>query len=233
MSLKTRNPPEAVRHAATRQQVLEAAGEVFAEVGFREATVREICRRAAANVAAVNYHFGDKEGLYAAVFGFAQQKAFEKYPFLPEAASDAPADKLRAFIRSFLLRIFDNGPAAWFGKMMLREMIEPTAALDVLLKKRLQPMAAQLRHIISEILGCASDDEKTRLCSLSVVSQCVFYQHCRHVISRMFPEQRLDATAVNQLADHICRFSLAALQNLTDSETPVCGPARNRRKKHN
>ena len=47
----------------TRQRVLEAAGEVFAERGFRAATVREICQRAKANLAAVNYHFGDKERL--------------------------------------------------------------------------------------------------------------------------------------------------------------------------
>ena len=54
---------------ATRLQLIEAAGEVFAEMGFQNATVREICRRAGANVAAVNYHFQSKEALLDAVAG--------------------------------------------------------------------------------------------------------------------------------------------------------------------
>jgi len=49
----------------TRARLLDAAREVFSEHSFQGATVREICRRAEANVAAVNYHFGNKEGLLA------------------------------------------------------------------------------------------------------------------------------------------------------------------------
>ena len=66
-------------HAETRRQLLEAAGEVFAEAGYRDATVREICRRAGANIAAINYHFGDKEKLYAEVLRYSHGKALEKY----------------------------------------------------------------------------------------------------------------------------------------------------------
>ena len=48
----------------TRRRLLAAAAEVFAEKGFWEATHAEICRKAKANTAAVNYHFGTKECLY-------------------------------------------------------------------------------------------------------------------------------------------------------------------------
>jgi len=220
-------------HDETRRQLLEAAGEVFATAGFRNATVREICRRAGANLAAVNYHFGDKERLYAEVLHYAHQQAFKKYPLLPGVGTDAsPADKLHAFVRSFLLRIFDAGPTAWFGKMMLREMIEPTEALDSLLEERMRPMANQLRGMVTEILGCPPNDERTRLCSLSIVSQCVFYHHCRRVVARLFPEQPLDATAVDKLADHITRFSLAAMKNLPDPQRAKSRPASSAHGRH-
>ena len=218
--------PDAVSHAETRRQLLEAAGAVFAEAGFRNATVREICRRARANVAAVNYHFGDKETLYAEVLRESQQRAFVKYPPLLGVAADAPPeDRLRAFIRSFLLRLFDSGPTSRFGRMMSRELVEPTGALDLLLKERLRPMADQLRRIIAELLDRPPTDGQVRLCLFSVVSQCVFFHHCRTVISRLFPEQRLDARAVDQLAGHIARFSLAALKHLPDVKTRKSKPS--------
>src|SRR3954470_15915076 len=106
MSIKAQ-PSEETGHDATRQHLLEAAGEVFAEAGFRAATVREICQRAGANIAAVNYHFGDKEKLYLEVLRHAQRYAAEKYPTNMGVTVDAtPEEKLQAFIRSFLLRIF-------------------------------------------------------------------------------------------------------------------------------
>ena len=47
----------------TIHQILNAAGEVFAIKGFKDATIREISAQAGVNLAAINYHFGDKERL--------------------------------------------------------------------------------------------------------------------------------------------------------------------------
>lgn len=209
-----------VSEATTRRQLLESASEVFGEAGFREATVREICRRAGANIAAVNYHFGDKEALYAEVLRYSQQKAVTKYPALLNVAEDAPAaQRLRAFVLSLLLRIFDKTPTACHGKLMSREMIEPTAALDTLVEERLRPMADQLRKIIADILDCPMAEERVWQCSFSVVSQCVFYHHCQPVIQRLLPRQPLDADGIERLADHITRFSLAAMKHLPKTKT--------------
>ncbi|HUC86047.1 MAG TPA: CerR family C-terminal domain-containing protein [Candidatus Acidoferrales bacterium] len=211
-SMATRDPS----HAETRRRLMEAAGEVFAEMGFREATVREICRRAGANVAAVNYHFRDKETLYLEVLRYAQAKALAEYPPLLGVAPDAPPEpRLHAFVKSLLLRIFNKGPNSWHGKILSREMIEPTAALDSLVEERMRPMAGLLTRIVAEILQCPLNDERVRLYAFSVVSQCVFYHHCRPVVSRLFPGQpAMDQAGIERLADHITRFSLAAMKHL-------------------
>jgi AcrR family transcriptional regulator len=214
--MKSLVEPEDMSQAETRRQLLEAAGEVFAEVGFRDATVREICRRAGANIAAINYHFGDKENLYTDVLRYSHAKALEKYPPLLGVAPDAPPEKkLRAFVHSLLLRIFDKGPTAWHGKLMLREMIEPTGALDSLVEERIRPMAGQLWSIVSEIIDLPMNDERVRLCGFSIVSQCTFYKHCQPVVSRLLPKHLpQDAAGIDRLADHITKFSLAAMKSL-------------------
>ncbi len=146
---------------------------------------------------------------------YSSARALEKYPPLPDLGPKAtPEKKLRAFIHSFLLRIFDKGPTSWHGRLMSREMIEPTAALDSVVEEKIRPMAGQLWKIVAEILGRPVSDERVRLCSFSVVSQCVFYHHCRPVMARLFPEQpALDAAGIEKLAEHIAEFSLAALKD--------------------
>jgi AcrR family transcriptional regulator len=209
-------PSAAGQHAQTRLQLLEAAGEVFAEVGFREATVREICRRAGANIAAINYHFGDKETLYLEVLRYAQKCAYETHPLVPGVQADTPAEeKLRAYIYSFLRRIFDKDRTAWHGRLMSREMIEPTSALDMLVNERMQPMAATLWLIVAELLHCPPQDERVRLCASSVVSQCVFYHHCRPVLERLHSSLiPTDDAGIDRLAEHITQFSLTAIKSL-------------------
>src|SRR5882724_4164695 len=96
------------RSAETRRRLLDAAGEVFAEQGFRAATIQNICRRARANIAAVHYHFGDKERLYTAAIDYADRVAGEQPAAPPSAATTGtPEVRLRKHVASFLSRLLD------------------------------------------------------------------------------------------------------------------------------
>lgn len=198
---------------ATKLRLLEAAGEVFAEHGYADATVREICERAGANIAAINYHFQGKERLYAAVLRHAFSVAVEKYPpTLGLAANATPRQRLHAFVRAFLLRLFDEGRPAWFGKLLSREMLEPTAALDDMINQAIRPQQAVLISIIRTIAPGVSD-ESARMCLFSVVGQCLFYHHCRSVVERTAVAPLYTPEALERLADHISSFSYAAIES--------------------
>ena len=137
MSLKKSDPV----HARTRQILLEAAGQVFADVGFHDATVREISLKAGTNFAAINYHFGDKKTLYLEVLHYAAIIADEKYPLNGRLAPDAtPESRLHAFTLAFLRRLLDPGPISWSAKLVARELIKPTLALDAIIAESILPL---------------------------------------------------------------------------------------------
>lgn len=198
----------------TRARLLDAAGQVFAERGFRAATVREICKLAGANVAAIHYHFGDKESLYTIVLKDSYKAALQKYPPLLDIPANAPPrERLRAFIRSILFRVFDDGRPAWHGKLMLREMTEPTHALDELVRNGIRPLFEMLQSIVRELAREAEPktSPSTKLViagARSIVGQCTFYKFTQPVIERLTPDQSFDRETVEEIADHITEFSI-------------------------
>jgi TetR/AcrR family transcriptional regulator, regulator of cefoperazone and chloramphenicol sensitivity len=201
----------------TRERLLQAAGEVFAEQGFRRATVREICARAGANIAAINYHYRDKEGLYAEVMQSGIASAIQKYPpdMGLEAGTAAPVERrLHAFVRSLLYRLLGEGPHAWQGKLMLWEMVEPTAALDRLLKETIRPLYLRLEEMVTQLLGPAATPERLRMGIVSTLGQCMVYRTMGPLLSRVqpgstdFTDNRIEA-----LAEHVTRMVVAGLRS--------------------
>ena len=199
----------------TEKRLLEAAGEIFAEYGYRAATIRQICEKAGANIAAVNYHFGDKDGLYMAVLRFVHQAHVKKYPPNLGSSSGSTAEqRLRAYVQSLLCRIFEEGRPGWHMKLMAREMMEPTRAFDTLVEEAARPLHQELASIIRELLGTRASDATVRLCTLSILGQGVYYHRARPVISRLYPRLRYGPEEIEALAEHITQFSLLALQGM-------------------
>jgi AcrR family transcriptional regulator len=212
-------------HAQMMQKLLDAAGEVFAERGFARATVREICERAGANIAAVNYYFHDKENLYREAIKYWSDISQEKYPTdLGLGPNSTAEEKLHAFIRSFLLRILDKNRPGWHGQLMTREMVEPTGALDDLIETAYRPLYDRLGQIVRELGGGRLDEFEVRLCSRSILAQSLYYHYARQAISKLDPEDKFDAPDIERLARHITRFSLGALRALAQPASDTVKP---------
>ncbi|MBI5014572.1 MAG: CerR family C-terminal domain-containing protein [Deltaproteobacteria bacterium] len=226
------HPEDPQASAETRQRLLEAAGEVFAAKGFRGATTREICRKAGANVAAVNYHFAGKEGLYEAVVHHAHRHAAERYPLASASETPgSPADRFRAFVEWFLFRTLCEGRPAWQAKLLAREMIEPTRALDTLVETEIRPLLETLQSLCRELMGPGADDDEVRLAARSVLGQCLYYRHAQPILARLHPEERYSPEYIRRLAAHVTAFSLGGIEKLANERAAQGAPPETTKRK--
>ncbi len=205
---------------ATRQRVLHAAGPIFAEKGFADATVREICAAANTNQAAVNYHFGDKQGLYLEVVKLAHTKRMEQVPPAQWPTDTEPAEKLRIFIRTTLTRMLETRDLQWPTCLMMREMLQPTIACQSLVEDFIRPQLAQLLEILDEFLPAETTPARRYQTAFSIIGQCLHYRVAGEIVSLLIPAEEIASDyGVDQLAEHITDFSLAALARLS---SPTC-----------
>ena len=128
------------RDRETRERLLTAAARLFADRGFKKVTVRDICRAARANVAAVNYHFGDKLGLYREVLQRRSTRCGRRpMPRARPGAGQPAEEQLRRYIRVSLHRVVGPQRHAWIPRLIYREMADPTPALDALVEQGIRP----------------------------------------------------------------------------------------------
>jgi AcrR family transcriptional regulator len=198
----------------TRDKLIEAAGHVFAERGYRAATIRDICRRAGANVAAVNYTFGDKMGLYTEVLRNSVRATQTAAMIAALDPGLSPEETIRGVIHARLKSLCREERADWHFRLMMHEFVHPTPAISRVVDEGIRPVYNRLRNAVGEIIRLPPDHETTRLSVNSIVGQILFYTFSRPVLSRLQPELKLTSDQLDRIADHITDFSLAYLKKV-------------------
>ena len=148
------------RHPDTKQRLLEAAVRIFAAKGYLSTTVRDICAEAGANGAAVNYHFGDKNQLYAAVlhhiFG-EHHDLGELFPPLPPGAS--AEERLERHIHIAVRKVYHDANCPGPGSpapIFLMEMARPSEHLGGIVDRYIRADHEKLKAILGDLLGPAA-----------------------------------------------------------------------------
>lgn len=197
-----------------RCKLLEAATSLFALHGFNATSIRMICKVAKVNVEAVYYHFGNKEALYHKVLRHAIRAAYDRYPLTYRLTADAtPQHRLYAFVRSFLLRIFDEGNP-FFGTLIVRQLLGTDGPHNVIVDEAFRALFDQLVEIVQVLLGENADLDLVLACSRNTISQCLIYFCSRSVISRMTPDQKYGPDDIEKLSEQITSFTLHALKGM-------------------
>lgn len=190
----------------TRRRLLDAAAEQFAIRGYRNVSVRDICEQACANIAAVNYHFGGKEKLYAEVIDHARRRALQEEPYAPGKGLSGPMDaeqRLRRYVRAVFGRAFATGPAGWYMQIVLRELVDPTPALTDVLDENLAPHQRRLEAIVGQLMQADPESDAVRDVAAAVFGVAVYFHSCRPALEHMRPGFCFDQASAERLTDRV------------------------------
>jgi len=197
----------------TRTELLEAAGHVFAEKGFDRATGKEICERAGANSAAINYYFGGMDGLYAAVLEEANSRLVPLESVTAAIAQKTSARaKLQAIIELVVEKLLGPISSSWVLGVISREILLPTSALERLYETQGVPKARIAKSIIGELMGLPEDHPGVARGCISVMApMLLLFVADRSGLKRLFPTLSLTSNEAKVLSRHLVRFALGGL----------------------
>jgi TetR/AcrR family transcriptional regulator, regulator of cefoperazone and chloramphenicol sensitivity len=206
----------------TKQRLLTAASQLFAERGFHGSKMRDIARYADVNLAAGNYHYGSKKALYLEVL---RAQFAEIRSELARHGATLPANgraKLsRAEIVALLhvraktmLDLLIGTPPRLHGTLMQREMTDPSEALPVIVDELIAPMTHEIEAIVAQLAPEMGPQDLQR-CAFSIVGQVVFYRFAMPAMLYMFGWSAYPANLPEDLAAHISEFTLGGLERLS------------------
>ena len=154
-------------NADTKSRILDVAEDLFAEQGVDRVSIRDITEAAGVNLAAVNYHFGGKEELIAAVFdrrikplNAARIEALRKVQRSRNGKLPKVEEILEAFIRP-TLTCCQEGPREGnaFGRLFGRCLAEPRPEVEALLRRQFEPLVEELDAALMKALPHLSRGE--------------------------------------------------------------------------
>jgi AcrR family transcriptional regulator len=199
---------------SARTRILHVAAELFVAHGFKATTVRRVCEAAQVNVSMVNYYFHSKEDLYHAAVEYAREQEIKEPQEGGLAVGRAkPEEQLRQFIESFLMNLLLQDTHSLLTKLITRELVEPSGAIQNIITNDIMPQHRRLAVLVRAIAGEGLSDEEVQQCNFSIIGQALFYAHNRPINELIAPAVRYDEAGIRHIAEHIHRFTLGALKH--------------------
>lgn len=196
----------------TRRELLDAAAKLFAEKGRDAVGVREICKEAGANIAAIAYHFGGKDELYFATLRYALEKTTGAVRDAARAAAESspplsPEAILEHHIRSMCRMLVADDADPNPPRLLLRELSSPSPVLDFLVEEFMRPNFDLIREMLDRLAPPSVDRRDLFLHVFSIVGQCLHYRHTAPITLRLLKKKNYGKEFADVLARHV--FSMA------------------------
>jgi len=212
MTATSAHQPTRADGILARRRLLEAALPLFAAKGYQQTSTREIADAAGANLAAINYYFGDKAGLYRAVFS-ESLCADAKAPPLDAAAGLPLEIVLGDFFRNFLTPLKNGAPVDLVMRLHFRELLDPSGVLGQEHDAELAAVYTGLADLLTQHLGLANMDADIQRLAHSIIGLALPYYVARDLIDRVSAGLLADTTAVDTLADRLAGYAVALVSS--------------------
>lgn len=195
----------------TRRRLLAAAGELFAEKGYRETSINEITKLAGASVAAVNYHFRGKERLYRAVL---QSLADETMACIPpdDVLTGDAANRLRHFLLHFCRFMKRRRHPPWVELLSARHHQRQPISIEPLYHQIFDPLMAKLNAILAELMDLPPTQREVAFAAACVFGQCLYFCRNHDLVRFAHPQLGGDGPSAEEIAQHVGDFTLASLR---------------------
>lgn len=182
----------------TKELLIESAGELFAESGFEAVSTRMIADKADVKQSAIHYHFGSKENLYSEACMTSLQRSetttfaiiISENPSLMET----PAGQAE-IIRNQVFRSFHHfhraGRPEWETKIILREIVNPTAAMERLVEESFKPDVRSSMDFYRKVKPGATEEDAAAWSDL-LYGTVIFYKVAHQAIKMARPTMPLE-----------------------------------------
>jgi AcrR family transcriptional regulator len=211
-------PAPAANAPTVPERLISAAIRIFAAKGFAKASTREICQAAGANVAAIHYYFGGKEGLYQAVLAKPVKDVVSLIPCDPDGHCDGPPptmqEALRVFYSAFLTPLMRGGDEfADLRRLTLREMVEPTQAYADVLHQNIAPEHHALVEMLAQHCGAAGPDDALHQLAFALVAIVENYWMSLDYLRLLAPSLLNGPQAHEQLVERLVGYGMALVEH--------------------
>lgn len=195
--------------ASTKQQILETAIRLFAQNGLAGTPNKQISQEAGVDLASINYHFGNRSGLYQAALISAHSNLIKLEVLQSiDAQPISSSEKLKSLLDNLCHTANQNQRGD--GQLIARELMSPSEHLTVLFNTEIQPKISIVTKIISDISGIPVNAPELYPCLLSVAAPCLMMLMNKPNLPTPFVQMGL--LEQNYLSRHMYNFSLAGLE---------------------
>jgi AcrR family transcriptional regulator len=197
---------------ATREKIIKAASRAFARSGYEGASIRTIVAEADVNQAAINYHFGSKQGLYRAVLQAASRALMKDED---ASQNDLPREAaLRRFVRGQLRPMTARDKLSDYVRIFGWETLKPSAVFRKFMAGEAAPFFAVVTELTRRFLPSRASDEQAIVGALWLFGQCSIFVRNAEQLANPPLRLKIDEPFVDRLADMIATWAAHGLGQL-------------------